>query len=195
MKFCLTDEIPMSAREFWDTAHAAEFAAFMAGEYGLIQREQEREISGYLMRRRLRTVVTRGFPDWVGKIATGLLGKEEIEYHEVQEIRLDAFEMHWRIDPAALTDRIQGSGRIWLTPIDGKHCLRTIEGEILVKLFGVGGKLEEIIAREIKESNENLPDIVARWKIRQAASDSGKEPSLPSLAAEEQKICSVFGAP
>jgi hypothetical protein len=176
MKFRFADEVPMSAREFWDTAHSPDFSAFLTREYGVVQRELERETADHLVRRRLRIAVCRNLPDWVCKIATELLGTDEMVYDEIQDIRLDAFELRWSIEPPVLRDKIHGSGRLWLTPIDANHCMQSIEGEILVKIFGVGGKLEDVIVQEIRDSNENLAEVVARWKIRNAASRGGNSP-------------------
>ena len=164
VRFRIANEIPMSAQTLWETAHTPEFCAFLAREYGLIQREMDREIHGDMMHRRIRTVVARSVPEWIGSIVTCFLGTKEITYDEIQEKRLDRFEMCWYIESPVLRDRICCSGTLRLTPVDAECCVRTVEGEILVKLIAIGGTLEKSICKEIKNTAQNLAEVVTKWK-------------------------------
>ncbi len=74
MRFRIANEIPVSALHLWETSHTPEFCAFLSREYGLIQREMDREIDGGIMHRRIRTVVARNIPEWIISIVTCFLG-------------------------------------------------------------------------------------------------------------------------
>ena len=115
MRLRIANEIPVSAQTLWETSHTPEFCAFLAREYGLIQREMDRGDS-------------------------------------------------WRIESPVLKDRIYCSGTLRLTPIDAECCVRTMEGEIIVTLVTVGWTLEKSICKEIKNTAQNLAEIVTKWK-------------------------------
>jgi hypothetical protein len=180
VRFRIANEIPMSAEDLWNTAHKPEFLAFLAGEHGLMQREMERKIRDRWMHWRVRVTVCRSLPDFINKLVRGVLGAEEIAYDEIHEKRLDDFELFWRIESPMIKEKVQGSGTVRLMPMDGGRCLRTIEGEIHVRVFGVGGTMEKFIAREIQEASRNLAGLVVKWKAR----ETGRQPRRTVPARE-----------
>ncbi|NVM23876.1 MAG: DUF2505 family protein [Desulfobacterales bacterium] len=170
MEFRLENEIPMSAPELWQTVQTPEFDAFMAKEFELYPHMRfERESSEYLIRRRLSISLPNvDMPGIARKAANKVLGGGEIVYEEIQQTHLDSFEMRWRLRPAVLTEKFHASGILRLTPIDGIRCLRIMEGRIHIRLFGLGGQLERLAAKQAKRTSDEFCQVVAKWKSENA---------------------------
>ena len=93
MHIYLENEIPMSAKELWQTMHTPEFDAFVAKEYGLSGYiELESQVLDNMLKRRVRIVspIDRNF--MIRRIARTILGQDKIIYEEIQEKYLDQFK-------------------------------------------------------------------------------------------------------
>jgi hypothetical protein len=63
-----------------------------------------------------------------------------------------------------ITDRAVVEGRITIDSVEeGSACTLHVEGECVVKISGLGGKVESIIVENLKNAYRKLPDIVAEW--------------------------------
>lgn len=166
MELRLENAVPMSAPELWRTVQAPEFDAFVAKELELYPHIRlERQSSGNLIRRRLSISLSNvDLPDITRKAANKVLGGDEIVYEEIQGTHLDRFQMPWKIRPPVLTKKFHASGVLRLAPIDESRCLRIMEGRIHIRLFGLGGLLERMIAEQVKSTSDQFSDLVAKWK-------------------------------
>jgi hypothetical protein len=61
-----------------------------------------------------------------------------------------------------MTDKVDSTGTFRFEPsADGVK--RVIEGEIKVKVFGVGGVIERFIVADVEKSYEQAADFTRRW--------------------------------
>jgi hypothetical protein len=91
-----------------------------------------------------------------------VLGSSRIEYTEQVEYDFGTFKGTWKTVSSVMTDKVDSSGTFrFETAGDGVK--RVIEGEIKVKVFGVGGVIERFIVADIEKSYEQAADFTRRW--------------------------------
>ncbi|MFZ9888748.1 MAG: hypothetical protein ACO3JL_14710 [Myxococcota bacterium] len=66
------------------------------------------------------------------------LGSDRLEYEERLTYRWGSFEAHWETIPSVLPNKVESRGRILFQGVPG-GVLRVAEGELNVKVFGIGG--------------------------------------------------------
>ena len=83
----------------------------------------------------------------------------------VEEGRFDPASRKWRfkVIPAVAPDRIRTDGLLWVEPRGPKRVERIIEVETTVKVFGLGRLVEELIARQTRESYDRAAVFTNRW--------------------------------
>jgi hypothetical protein len=164
MHFYLENEIPMSAKELWQTMHTPEFDAFVAQEYGLSGYiELERQVSDNMLKRRVRIVspIDRHF--MIHSIAETILGQDRLVYEEIQEKCLDRFEMYWRIIPPAFPEKVDVHGVLRLIPLKQDRCIRVREGTIQVRLPGIDRLMKMVASIQSEKNKDRFPQVVQKW--------------------------------
>ena len=168
MDIHIKNEIPISAKELWQTLHTPEFDAFIAREYEFKEyTELEKQVSGNLIHRRVRITTGTDLSYIPLGLAHKILGGNEIIYEEIQDKYLDRYEMHWEnkwIEPSSFKDKICVSGVLRLIPIDEGRCDRIREMNIAIRIFGIGKILEAIAAEQAKKTSRKFSQVVAKWK-------------------------------
>jgi hypothetical protein len=83
----------------------------------------------------------------------------------VEEGRFDPAARRWRfrVIPAVAPDRIRTHGQLWVEPRGDRSVERVVEVETTVKVFGLGRVVEELIARQTRESYEQAALFTNRW--------------------------------
>lgn len=82
------------------------------------------------------------------------IGASRIEY--VEELTYD-FEKHsgvWQTISSVLPDKVETKGTLTIKA-NGAGCTRISEGEVTVKVFGVGGLIEKVIIGDVEKSYED----------------------------------------
>ena len=78
-----------------------------------------------------------------------------------------------------ITDRAVVEGTITVSQDTDARTKLHVEGECVVKITGLGGKIESIIAENLMRSYRRLPDIVAEWMIMREAMLANPQPRAP----------------
>lgn len=91
-----------------------------------------------------------------------VLGSSRIEYTEHVEYDFGTYKGTWKSVSSVMTDKVESSGVFRFEPA-GDGVKRVIEGDIKVKVFGVGGVIERFIVADIEKSYEQAADFTRRW--------------------------------
>jgi uncharacterized protein DUF2505 len=68
----------------------------------------------------------------------------------------------WKTVPNLFTDRVKNTGTIEFVDVPG-GTKRIVTGDVVVKLFGFGGRVEKMIAAEIVKSYEQTTAFTRAW--------------------------------
>lgn len=144
---------------FAEVYFSEEFNEAVAPITGMKERrlvEERRDPDGKL-HRRVRLAPDVSLPGPLQK----LVGKEAITYDEVAVYDPAAREARYRIEHKA-GDRLEVKGVVRFLPVEG-GVRRVIEGDVDVRVFGVGGLVERFIESEVKKGYEKIAAFLQRW--------------------------------
>ena len=65
--------------------------------------------------------------------------------------------MTFTSEPPVLADRINVGGKQWIEPISSTQCRVLQQTEVSVRIFGVGGQVEQALGQSIQDSCAGLP--------------------------------------
>jgi len=108
--------------------------------------------------RRVRQTPKQEFPSFVRK----LVGDG---FSYVEEGRFDPKTKHFvfEVKTSKLSDKIQISGDFWCEPKGEGRCERICTMKFKVGIFGVGGKIEDIVQQQSQRSYELAAEFTNRW--------------------------------
>lgn len=110
------------------------------------------------LHRILRIGPDRELPGPVKKV----LRTERLEYEERLQYRWGSYEAQWETIPSVMASKVDARGRILFQ--DAKDgVLRVSEGEINVKLLGVGGMIEKLVVADVEKSFKDAADFTQKW--------------------------------
>lgn len=110
------------------------------------------------LHRILRIGPDRELPGPVKKV----LRTERLEYEERLQYRWGSYEAQWETIPSVMASKVDARGRILFQEAkDG--VLRVSEGEINVKLLGVGGMIEKLVVADVEKSFKDAADFTQKW--------------------------------
>jgi hypothetical protein len=122
------------------------FHEILKFEYELL--ELTEEPSG-VRRRKVRIEPKTDAPAMIKKLVGDSIG-----YVEEGTFDPKAKKWNYKISTTKLTDKISISGTFWVEPRGEKRVERICEVDLNVKVFGVGGTIEEFIAKTTGDSYE-----------------------------------------
>ncbi|HEY3357078.1 MAG TPA: DUF2505 domain-containing protein [Polyangia bacterium] len=108
--------------------------------------------------RSLRVTPERTLPSPVAKI----VGGSRIEYTEHTEYVWGTYRADWRVEPSILPDKIESRGRLGFEQC-GDGVMRWVEGEVKVRMFGLGGIIEHFIIGDTEKSYDAAADFTRSW--------------------------------
>lgn len=149
-------------QHFEATYFSETFNAAIAREIGLKQRsllEETRDEKGHV-HRRVRMIPAIELPGPIRK----LVGDKEISYDEVSVFDPAAHSVQYHIESAA-QDRVSVGGHIRFIEAPGGGVRRVIDGEIQVKVFGLGSVIERFIEAETQKGYARISDFMQRWLV------------------------------
>ena len=85
-----------------------------------------------------------------------LLGNKNFQY--VEHVRFDtsSYSGTWTVEPALLADKLKSAGTLRFEKTrEGQGVKRIVEGEISVKIFGLGGIIEKLVLEDVKKSYDD----------------------------------------
>lgn len=166
MRVSLTHRFECDPETLWAVFDSDEFEEALGRETGVVRTLEHEAENGPISERRRRTRLAQELPGVVKKV----LGADSLEWLEVATLNRDRNRLEWMIElPRAVASRIDihGTTRVRL---DGDASMRTITGEITVRIPVVGGRIESIVAKSLNESYEAAARIAREILDQRAAS-------------------------
>lgn len=111
------------------------------------------------LERVLRIGPDRELPGPVKKV----LKADRLEYEEHITYRWGSYEAHWETIPSVLASKVDARGRVLFQEAPGGGVLRVAEGDIQVKLLGVGGMVEKLVVADVEKSFKDAADFTQKW--------------------------------
>jgi hypothetical protein len=119
---------------------------------------KKRDLVAGKLTRIVRIGAEREIPGPVAKI----IGANKLEYTEYIDYAWGSNRGTWRTESAILTDKIESGGQFGFEKRkDG--VLRWVEGEIKVKIFGLGSVVERFIVADVEKSYEQAAEFTKRY--------------------------------
>ncbi len=107
----------------------------------------------------------RVLPRPVAKVA----GTDRIEYMEHVDYRWGSHQVEWYTEPSILKSKVQSHGVVYLEERP-EGVARRVEGEVAVKVFGLGGIVEAIIVADVEKSYADAARFTQQWIDKKQAS-------------------------
>ena len=91
-----------------------------------------------------------------------ILKADRIEYEEHIQYRWGSYAGTWETIPSVLTNKVETKGRLGFKEVAG-GVQRWSEGEIKVKILGVGGVAEKFIVSDVEKSYDDAAAFTQQW--------------------------------
>lgn len=111
---------------------------------------------------RLRRVATIGPQRELPRAVSKIIGSDRIEYTEHIDYQWGKYQGTWKTISSVLSDKVDCKGTFVFNQRNG-GVMRVVEGEIAVKVFGIGGVVEKLIVSDIEQSYEKAATFTQRW--------------------------------
>ncbi len=118
----------------------------------------KRDLKDGFLKRSVRVGPEREIPAPVAKI----LGASRIEYTEHLEYKMGSNKGTWKTVSSIMTDKVESSGTFEFKEHKG-GVQRIVEGDIRVKIFGVGGIVEKFIVADVEKSYADAAQFTQKW--------------------------------
>ena len=159
MKFSITHDYNISADDLWKHLFDPELEASVKQAADLAEFDVKSRKEGDLLIRDVRVLPNIDLPGPLRKVFGDSIG-----YREEDRVPQDgSMEYSWKARPDTLADKVKMEGVFRVEPIDEGRCRRVIEGEVQVKIFGVGGMAEKFMLGELKKSYAKVAAEQERW--------------------------------
>lgn len=98
----------------------------------------------------------------VPKPVARFLGSDRIEYTEIATYTFGTYRGTWKTIPSVLANKVVAEGTFEFQP-DANGVRRVVQGDISVKILGVGGVAEKFIVSDVEKSYEDAARFTQRW--------------------------------
>lgn len=95
-----------------------------------------------------------------------LLGGKRIEYLERIQYTMGSMSGTWDSESSLMSDKIDSRGTFAFEGADGRT-RRVVEGEIKVKIFGLGKTIEQFIVDDVKKSYDAAAEFTTKWLAKE----------------------------
>lgn len=159
MKFQIAHEFPITREEFWRNLFDPAYDAYIEKDLEF----RERKVLEFIdndkeVRRRVYHLPKRTWPAIIDKVfGDGFGFTEESVWVKGSDC------MQWKSIPNRMAERIRSVGVLTVADAGGGKIRRTVEGEIVVKIFGVGGVVESLVLKAIEENYVRAAASLHRW--------------------------------
>ena len=169
MHFKLIHRFAVSPREYVEAVTAPGYDQFVAERLSLRERREiSRDDAEPVVSRTVRVIPERDLPSAIAK----LTGGRTLAYDETIDLDVRTGRGAWKVTPGLLQGRVKAGGTFVLDPDEGSGgCVRTVEGDISVKIFGAAAMVEKFIVAQVKDSYDRGADVVREWIERLATQD------------------------
>ena len=156
----IQNHIPISVDRFWTElffchryTEQLHLKGLSCSEYRLIS---DTGAPGY--QRVLYNVPELSIPRSLQKVVGSSIGYTERGYFDPKKK-----EYHFTIEPSTLSSKIKISGYYYLEAQGTAACIRNCNLEFNVSVFGLGGKIETVIANQFLENQNKSAVFSAKW--------------------------------
>lgn len=118
----------------------------------------KREEKDGVIARAVRVGPEREIPAPVAKV----LGAVKIEYTEYLDYKFGSYRGTWKTVSSLMTDKVDSSGTFSFRA-QGDGVLRLVEGEVKVRVFGLGSIVERFIVADVERSYQNAAQFTEEW--------------------------------
>lgn len=160
-KATFRDTFECSVDRFWEVFFSDEYNRRLYGEalgFSDYQLLRDEPLPGGGRIKEVRQVPKADIPGFLKK----LVG-DGVSY--VERGRFDGATRHWNftVETSAMADKVKIGGDFWCEPRGENRCERISEMTFEVKVFGIGGKVEEFIAEQTADSYRKTAAFMARY--------------------------------
>lgn len=149
----------ISLKDFEELYFNEDFNQAMCERVNLSRTVVKLERDDEKLERVLRIGPDRELPSAVKKV----LKADRLEYEERLRYRFGSYEAHWETVPSVMASKVDARGRILFREAPGGGVLRIAEGEIQVKLLGLGGMVEKLVVADVEKSFKDAADFTQKW--------------------------------
>eukprot|EP00128_Syssomonas_multiformis_P002880 Colp12_sorted_trinity150504_noHs@27273 len=161
VNFKVEATIPMKASTYWVERETEEFRRIQCEVLKLKALDIVEEwMEGTQRCVRLRTAPQLNIPSYIIKA----LGASEIVFDDIITYPSNAppYRLEFTTIPSVCASYAKISGTITLEEIDEHTCRQVLEGTCEVKVWGVGGKIEQLIIDNLHHNYSLLPEAAQR---------------------------------
>ena len=159
MKFAIADTFQGISLTAYEALYFAEdFNVALCLELSLERSLVEFSFKDGMLRRVTQVVPSRDIP---GPVAA-LMGGGRLEYTEHVEYRAGSMRGTWKTVPSLMRDKVDSHGTFQFAA-EGDAVVRRIEGEVKVKVFGIGGVVERFVVADVERSYADASTFTRGW--------------------------------
>lgn len=159
MHFRIEHQLGVSAPDYWRFLFDPELEVAVKQAAGLKRFDVKTRHEGAAMVREVEVLPNIEVPAMIAKLVGDNIG-----YHETDRVpKTGAMRYEWLVVSHALPDKLAMGGSFVVEPAGSRCCQRVIEGEVKVKIFGVGGIVEKFIVFEVEKTYAIVAREQERW--------------------------------
>lgn len=159
MKFSAAHTFTGITLEEYEQLHfSEEFQIALCQAVKLARRLDKRDDDGKHLSRIVAVGPDRDIPPAAQKI----LKADRIEYAEHLEYDWGTYKGTWKTISSIMTDKVDAHGTFAFKAV-ANGVERSVEGEVAVKLFGVGAIIEKFVVADIKKSYTEAGEFTQKW--------------------------------
>lgn len=159
MKFTAEQTFTGITLEEYEQLHfSEEFQIALCNAVKLARRLDKRDDDG----KHLSRIVSVGPDREIPPAAKKILKADRIEYAEHLEYDWGSYKGTWRTISSIMTDKVDAHGTFSFKAVPN-GVLRSVEGEVAVKLFGIGSVVEKFVVADIQKSYQEAGEFTQKW--------------------------------
>lgn len=158
-KIDIRNELACDAATFWQAFWDARYDALLRDAARYTRQLLDDRTEGSLRLWKARVIPDRKLPSMV----RGVLGADKLIYVQHNKLDTEVGVLEWRVVPEVMSDKVRCEGTMTVRDLAGGRSERLVRGEIEVKVFGIGGRVERTIAENIETSYAAATDVLAEW--------------------------------
>ncbi len=160
----VSHDFPFSCQDYVDIFFDPEFAKYVLSLGKLsVYEPMKFEKSDTRIHRVMMVQPKVDLPGWFKKI----IGGDKLAYHEHMTHEVGSKEMISKVVPTVLTGKVNIEGIITLEELPGGGCRRGAKLHVSVSMFGVGGKIEKALSKNVREGYDfGRTNMTNFWNAR-----------------------------
>lgn len=117
-----------------------------------------RTVQAGKLHREVKVAAEREIPPAAARI----LGGSRLEYTEYLDYPIGSHRGTWKTISSLMTDKVDSAGTFGFRS-EGGQVVRTVEGDVTVKIMLVGKVVEQFIAADIEKSYAQAAEFMQKW--------------------------------